>query len=105
VIASRRDTGRSSCSSRLAGAFVGEAGWSAKLLLQLAGLMSMAESAAARLLAASLLRCCLDVSVAVTGASVSDVRLFILLSLGGAHEPMDVGAAMVSADLVSLPAL
>jgi hypothetical protein len=36
------------------------------------------------LLVDSLLRCSLDASIVVTDASASDVRIFILLPLGGA---------------------
>jgi hypothetical protein len=49
VIVSQRDAGQSSCSSRLAGASGGEDGWPAKLLPQLAGLMSAGDCWRSRL--------------------------------------------------------
>jgi hypothetical protein len=49
------------------------------------------------LLVDSLLQCSLDASVVVTDASVSDVRIFIILQLGG--------AAVVSTDWVALASL
>jgi hypothetical protein len=59
------------------------------------------------LLVDSLLRCsldALDVSVSVTKANVSEVGIFIILSLRGARTN-GVGVAVMSADLVALASL
>jgi hypothetical protein len=79
LLASRRDAGRSSCNSGLAVLAARPACWPDERW------RSLAESAAVLLLVDSLLRCSPDASIVVTDASVSEVRIFILLSLGGAR--------------------
>jgi hypothetical protein len=92
VIASRRDAGRSTCSSGLAWASDGvlfcsgaacffaaarwlRAGWPEKLLPRRAGLMSPDDRCRSRLRIDSLLRCCLDASVVVTDVTDPSLSL------------------------------
>jgi hypothetical protein len=83
VLSSRQDARRSSCSSGVAGTGCGEApataGWPDKHW------QSLAESAAVLLLVDLLLQCCLDASVVVTDASMLEVRMFLLVLLGGSR--------------------
>jgi hypothetical protein len=84
VLASRQDARQSFCSCRLAGASGGEAPATAGGPDE--HWQSLVESAAVLLLVDSLLRCSLDASIVmtvVTDASVPEVRIFILMSLGG----------------------
>jgi hypothetical protein len=97
VIASRRDAGRSSCSSWLAGASGGQAGWPSKLMSRLAGLSADGVGCRCLLLVNSqlqCLQCSLDVTIAATAVTDANV--------GG---PRGVGAVVVNAGWVALASL
>jgi hypothetical protein len=84
MIVSWWDPGRRSCGNGLAGASSGDAGWLAKLLLAWWALaITGGINCRCLLLVDSQLQCSLNVSIAVTDASMSEVCVFINLLLGG----------------------